>query len=84
MPSPVAAVSPHAMLLARTAIEPSAAKPYHGHYPLAAVILWSTRQESVMKKFIPLVFIVIMTGLAGVKFAIASEAPTAIETTQQS
>ena len=37
-----------------------------------------------MKKFIPLVFIVIMAGLTGVKFAIASEgAAAAIETTQQ-
>ena len=36
-----------------------------------------------MKKFIPLVFIAIMAGLGGVKFAIAAEAPAAIETAQQ-
>ncbi len=30
-----------------------------------------------MKKFVPFIFIAVMTGLLGVKFAFASEAPVA-------
>ena len=36
-----------------------------------------------MKKFIPFIFIAITVALTGVKFAIASEAPVAVESFQQ-
>ena len=41
------------------------------------VTLLFTRWERVMKKFVPFVFIALMAGLIGAKFAIASETAVA-------
>ena len=60
------------MLLSRTAILFRAFEPYNLQ-EIHSDCLFFTPRESVMKKFVPFVFIAIMASLVGAKFAIAGD-----------
>ena len=65
------------MLMSRAAMQLRSLRPYDLQRSIVAAHLVMTLQESVMKKFVPFVFIVIMAGLIGGKFAIAGETAAA-------
>ena len=76
----VFSLSSRAMLMSRTAILLRGLYPYNLQQIHSDCFF--TPRESVMKKFVPFVFIAIMAGLIGAKVAIAGEVSSDVATTQ--